>query len=275
MNYAQTAIDAIKTHLSTQDARAKKARIHQSEIMAINLATLDGIDDWDNISNGLAICQCFGCRQRLSPTLANDLTAGEARELIKQGKLYCKNCQKYGRSLALEKLLECFPRAFVDGKFATDTSKLPQEAFKKVTTWIEENCIKGNSTNSLYIHGKTGAGKSRILTLGALRMLEYGITINCIRGGGFSAKLREFAEDGNIDRESAWLSNLTRSNVLIFDDFGKDKLTETMADKLWRILDERLGNRTTIFATNFDLQNLKIDDTLKRRIIDYTDNLAI
>lgn len=275
MNYAQTAIDAIKSHLSIQDARAKKARIHQSEIMAIDLATLDGIEDDDNRSNGLAICQCFGCRQRLSPTLANDLTAGEARKLIKQGKLYCKNCQKYGRSLALEKLLECFPRAFVDGKFATVPEQLPQDAFKKIAQWIETNCINGNNTNSLYIYGKSGAGKSRILTLGALRMLEFGITINCIRGGGFSGKLREFAEDANKERESAWLNNLKRSNAVIFDDFGKDFLTATMTEKLWGVLDERLGSRTTIFASNFTPQQLPIDESAKRRLLDYCEFIQI
>lgn len=277
MNYAKHAIGAITNQLKQEDENRVNARVHQSQIMLHNLSVLAGFKDYEMISPATAICQCYGCRNRISPTASNNCNVGTARELIKNGKLFCCHCQEYKRSLSFHKLLECFPRNFIDGKDKTDCNRLPQDAFKKATKWLDENIINSNCTQSLYMFGDTGAGKSRIATLLALKALEYGITLNCIRGGGFAEKLREYSETNNREGECRWLNNLKGREVLIFDDFGRDKLTETMENKLWSILDARLGNKTTIFLSNFLPAQLpkEFDESIKRRLRDYCEFIEV
>lgn len=277
MKYAIHAIDAITNQLKQEDENRANARVHQSQIMLHNLSVLAGLPDYATYSPATAICQCYGCRNRISPTASNDCDIATARELIKNGKLFCKHCQEYKRSLSFHKLLECFPRNFIDGKDKTDCEKLPQDAFKKATKWLDKNVINGNCSQSLYMFGDTGAGKSRIATLMALKALEYGITLNCIRGGGFAEKLREYSETNNREGECRWLNNLKGREVLIFDDFGRDKLTETMENKLWSIIDARLGNRTTIFLSNFLPAQLskEFDESTKRRLRDYCEFIEV
>lgn len=280
MNYAQHATNAILQHIANTENKIKVNRIHQADIQAHNLRMLAKCPDYATFTAPDCYCQCYGCRHKISPTASNDCTAGEAVELVKAGKLFCTHCQEFQQSVGFNKLLECFPKAFIVGKHKTDTARLNQPALTKLTKWTNENIINGNSMESLYLCGDTGAGKSRMMTIIALQCLEYGITLNTLRGGGFTEKLREY--NGNTDyarareQEARWLNNLKRCEVLILDDFGREELTPTMAEKYWSLIDARLGNRTTIFVSNFMPADLPIlDESIKRRIRDYCALLKI
>jgi DNA replication protein DnaC len=73
------------------------------------------------------------------------------------------------------------------------------------------------------------------------------------------------------------LDDLTKVDVLVFDDLGKERATPRMTSDLFAVLDERsTAMRPTIITTNFNSQSLadRFDDkemavALIRRFKDY------
>lgn len=273
--YASDAISFVSNHIKNGLKSRMLKLITHKQVKEHNMNVMKDYRNDNYLFNSMFICQCYGCRNRFS-TSNYDCDKEEILKLIDNDKLFCPTCKENGKSIAFEKLLKTFPIAFITGESKTDISKLPQEAFSKITSWNEKNVLSGDCVRSLYVYGKTGCGKSRIATLLALKNLEYGITMNCIRGGHFAKKLRKYADSENKGAEASWLDNLSRCNVLIFDDFGRDNLTPPMFEKLWALLDSRLGNKTTIFLSNFEPDNNPSTDmSLTRRIADFCDVLKI
>ena len=125
----------------------------------------------------------------------------------------------------------------------TDLSKLPN-----IRKWIDWE--PDDSGEGLTIIGKTGVGKTRLSYL-ILRnlMIEKGLTVEYFRPGQFAVK-----------SHSAWMNNkieqmyddLLNADLVIFDDFGKEKFTETRMMDLFTTVNNRMDNlKPTIFTTNY------------------------
>jgi DNA replication protein DnaC len=63
------------------------------------------------------------------------------------------------------------------------------------------------------------------------------------------------------------MSDLKTCELLIIDDFGVEKITDWVREKMYEIINERyLANRPTIFTANSDIKDLPYDERITNRI---------
>ena len=126
----------------------------------------------------------------------------------------------------------------------TDISRLP-----KIEAHID--WVPGDWGRGLTIIGKTGAGKTRLTYLILKNLVvEKGLSVCYFRPGQFALK-----------SQAAWMNNhatqfygeMLAADVVIFDDLGKEKFTETRMMDFFTMVNDRLDNRKPmIFTTNYD-----------------------
>lgn len=214
-------------------------------------------------------CLSLGCNRKFRVE-----TVGEGLRLLESNKCFCKDCQPNGRSKMLNRFIDSFPQSFSFGENQTDITKLPK-CFAEITEWAKNHLWSGGLMRSLYIYGDSGVCKSRMLAKIASSALLYGVEFICLRGGEFASKMREFSLKENKVDEMEFLNELKDVQLLFLDDFGRDVLSETMNEKLWNVIDSRMGNKSTIFSSNFNTIQLNLEQSAIRRIADYSDILLV
>lgn len=142
------------------------------------------------------------------------------------------------------------PEVFRD----TDVSRLHQK-IQDALGWKPEGDISG-----LLFHGTTGVGKTRgiwevvrrLWAEKALKDRQMDYHFLTMR------KMEGMIEKSFDDRQHAkMIDGLIETNLLVFDDFGKERLTQRMASDLFSIIDERTtARRATIISTNFNGSSL-------------------
>lgn len=155
-----------------------------------------------------------------------------------------------GRELTDSVIPPTMPEIFRDTEVARLHPKV-QDALN----WKPEGDVTG-----LLLHGTTGVGKTRgiwevicrLWKAKALkdRQLEYKFLT--------MRKLEGLIEKSFDDRQHAkMIDSLIEVELLILDDFGKERLTQRMASDLFSIIDERsTARRATIISTNFNGSSL-------------------
>jgi len=138
------------------------------------------------------------------------------------------------------------PEVFKD----TDCTRLHQK-IQDSLGWKPQGDING-----LLLHGTTGVGKTRgiweiVRRLWAEeakkdRQLDYNFLT--------MRKMEGMIEKSFDDRNHAkMIDGLIECKLLVFDDFGKERLTSRMATDLFSVIDERTtARRATVISTNFN-----------------------
>jgi DNA replication protein DnaC len=138
------------------------------------------------------------------------------------------------------------PVIFLD----TDIDKL-HPRIKDSLDWTPTGDVTG-----LLFHGVTGVGKTRGIweivkklwsekTLKD-RQLDFKFLTMRKLEGLIEKSFEERSHAGMID-------SLIETELLVLDDFGKERLTQRMASDLFSVIDERsTGRRATIISTNFN-----------------------
>ena len=63
------------------------------------------------------------------------------------------------------------------------------------------------------------------------------------------------------------LDALSTTKVLIIDDFGTEQVKDWIDEKFYSIINERcINNKTTIYTSNYALEDLEYDERIKSRI---------
>jgi DNA replication protein DnaC len=127
--------------------------------------------------------------------------------------------------------------------------------------WIREH-------NNLTITGPTGTGKTFLACAIAQKACREGYSTQYLRLNRLFQDLIIAKGDG---RYSKLLSSFAKTDLLLFDDFGIAKLNQDQARDLLEILDDRYGVRSTIFTSQFPVENwhdLIGDPTLADAIMD-------
>lgn len=156
----------------------------------------------------------------------------------------------------------------------TEVSKL-HPRLQSAAEWYPSDAKSG-----LLLHGTTGVGKTRLawhvvnrLWLDKARK-DVNMPYRFLTMRKFEGLIEEsFGEKAH----SKMLEELIRTDLLVFDDLGKERATARLASDLFAVLDERSSAmRTTIITTNFNGQSLvdRFDDkemsaALVRRFRDY------
>jgi len=138
------------------------------------------------------------------------------------------------------------PKVFVD----TDINRLHSKILS-IIDWKPEGDVCG-----LLLHGTTGVGKTRGIWEVIRRLWvdeakkDKQLPYMFLTMRKFEGMIEQSFDERN---HSKMIDSVIEAKVLVFDDFGKERLTQRMASDLFSIIDERsINKRCTIISTNFN-----------------------
>lgn len=211
----------------------------------------------------------------------------EQVERMRNGECFCPLCEEHGESAILRKFHAVEPRIFREGATATDVARFRQEEFEAFRSFFSRALTpEAGAKTSLYVFGDTGAQKSRML-FRAMNptFLRKNKTFRVLRGGDLRKEFALALQGDRFggDRIESVKTELMDVSLLVFDDFGQDKLTENMLADLWQVLDYRFGEgKPNVFLSNVPpadiaerYKNLFSLDSLTRRILEFSEILAV
>lgn len=193
---------------------------------------------------------------------------------IRKGEHVCEFCREHGgRSARLISYERQCPRIFREGETKTDPRRL-ENLNKVMLAWGEEPV----PATSIFVFGETGTRKSRTMwEVLRRRVLPSKASFRVLGGGEFRELLLDV--QGDYARVNDAKRRLVELDVLVFDDFAQDVLTDVMRSDLWSVLDKRFRNGSrTVFLSNLGparfaekLGNDYVARSLVRRIRDYAE----
>lgn len=119
------------------------------------------------------------------------------------------------------------------------------------------NFILNNKSESLFIHGDYGINKSRCVSAVGVQEIENGKTVRYYRTIDLldTFSLLYFENLRSVEKLKQELYNI---DLLILDDFGKEKLTNRTSSVLYAIIDYRyMHNRPIWITTNLSGSQLE------------------
>ncbi|MDP2853057.1 MAG: IS21-like element helper ATPase IstB [Smithellaceae bacterium] len=108
------------------------------------------------------------------------------------------------------------------------------------------------SFQNIIITGPTGVGKTFLACALANRACRNGFHSLYLRSPGFYYQMALSRGDGSYGKI---MNKLSKTNVLIIDDFGIAPLTDTERRDLFEVVDERQGHGSTIITSQLPIEN--------------------
>jgi DNA replication protein DnaC len=105
---------------------------------------------------------------------------------------------------------------------------------------------------NIIITGPTGVGKTFLACALANRACRNGFHSLYLRSPGFYYQMALSRGDGSYGKI---MNKLSKTNVLIIDDFGIAPLTDAERRDLFEVVDERQGHGSTIITSQLPIEN--------------------
>lgn len=166
--------------------------------------------------------------------------------------IICSTCsearEKASRSGKVKNWREWIPKAYRD----TDAERLPDIAgYNRAMGWAADLAsaredAPASLRRSLLLYGLPDGGKSRTL-YSALNVLDREPLI--FRPGRLTAEVMDAYGNG---KAKAFLDRLTNAQLLVIEDFGKDKISDRAQEAIFAVIDDRLHDfRPVLITTNY------------------------
>ena len=136
---------------------------------------------------------------------------------------------------------------------------------KKIATQIKR--VAGNyierfpdvKERGIYMHGLAGSGKTLLSTIIISEISrKYNITARQTSLGAIKREIQKAYNNEGGTAESI-IRKYIEYPILLIDDIGTEKVTESAEEILFAILDERLNNKkTTFFTSNLEIKELQL-----------------
>jgi hypothetical protein len=125
----------------------------------------------------------------------------------------------------------------------TDWRRLPcRHLINEVQAWKY-------SPRGLLFHGSPGSGKTRLAYILLKRLHAEGRTVKAMTATDFALGVQEH---GGKHTLPTWIKEMVATSVLLLDDLGKEKLSESVVAQLFHVLDKRMaGEAPTMITTNY------------------------
>lgn len=137
------------------------------------------------------------------------------------------------------------------------------------------NAILNNQKKSLYISGHYGTCKTRAASANLLRRIKAGERGKYVRFGAIASKYQRSFTNGEYSSD-ACVDSILDADILLIDDVGKRKITQTAGELLYEMLDRIYAGDTRCriwITSNADLkafvhkfENADVGDAVVSRI---------
>ncbi|BBF41975.1 helicase loader DnaI [Lachnospiraceae bacterium KM106-2] len=98
-------------------------------------------------------------------------------------------------------------------------------------------------------------------------LMDKGISVKFATSSSIIEEIKKSWSKTSIYTESNLIDALIQTDVLVIDDFGTESLREWINDKFYYIINERyINERTTIYTSNYKLDELQYDERIINRI---------
>ncbi|MHC1767393.1 MAG: ATP-binding protein [Verrucomicrobiia bacterium] len=131
----------------------------------------------------------------------------------------------------------------------------------------------------LLLHGPTGSCKTRIAWRLLRREFEQGRKVHALKAASVGMESHRHALEGDLEK---WFSRLVEPDVLLIDDLGKGRFTDSAEAHIFNVVDQRTEQgRPLIITTNETRSSLTKRMTsarcepFLRRLRDYCDTFAL
>lgn len=152
-------------------------------------------------------------------------------------------------------------------------------ALKIVKYWLDNFESMQERGMGLYLYSNAkGSGKTRMAASVANELI-YAKHIQV----KFATSLqilneikKSWDKKNNEHTESKLLDSLSKTDILVIDDFGTEQIRDWISELFYQIINNRyVDKKITIFTSNSELESLKYDDRIINRIKERTFQIPI
>ena len=175
---------------------------------------------------------------------ARDLTHAEWLALLLDREVANRGTKRFQTRLRAARLRH--NQACIEDVDYRAKRQLDKAMFQQLATcrWIADN-------RNLLVVGKCGLGKSWLACALAHKACRDGFTVHYARVPRLFAELELAHGDGSFAR---LFRTLTRTNLLILDDLGPDRLNASQRRDLMEIVEDRYGRGSTLITSQLPVK---------------------
>jgi DNA replication protein DnaC len=188
------------------------------------------------------MCEAF--EQQLQQPDTHDLAFEERFALLVERELLHRENRRLTRLLQLARLRENACVEDIDYRHPRGL-KRPQMASLASGEWI-------HMAHNLVITGPTGCGKTWLACALGNQACRLGLSTRYLRVPRLFEKLRIAHADGSYAR---LMRTLAKTQLLILDDWGIQKMNSLQRNDLMEIIEERHGHRATLIAGQLPVEH--------------------
>lgn len=196
-------------------------------------------------------------------------------KIEKDGKEFLRKCKCQGVNPYVSRCKNAnIPELFIGSKLSefklNDNTKRFEPIIKKMNNFIEQYPAV---QEGLILHGKTGVGKTRILSSIASAIVKNSPELDVFyidwndlvrdMKSGESHNFRDFSIINDL------IHKLCHSSLLIIDELGSSKPSQWVFDNIYYVINYRYNRKKiTLFATNYPDETSDGSPTLTERVGD-------
>lgn len=173
---------------------------------------------------GFSPCDCGGARAERAAALAREEAERQREEAARRARAY--------------------ERAGIRPRFAA--------AEHPLAAAVAEAAARGRGT---YVFGPVGTGKTHLASAAARIAVDEGRRVRVTDMPGIIARLK--GTFGGPESEEAVLAGLSRCDLLVIDDLGKEPPTDWTLTQVFRVVNDRYETmRPVVVTSQYDLKAL-------------------
>ena len=204
---------------------------------------------WISDESGITYCEECSCGIRKKTILENQLKFAELPDLFKDSDFNNLKSNVY---------------------LSSESKKVFSQAAKAINYWLANLSEMQKQGIGLYLFSSTkGSGKTKtVCSLANEIMKRYQKSVKFTTSLRILEEIKStWGERGNA--ESKLIEDLSRTEILIIDDFGADSGKDWINERFYSIINGRyVDMKITIFTSNCRISELKYDERITNRILE-------